>query len=86
MYEFVLQTNLQVMGYEIAKGYWWWKWILGPLTEKHYGMNFVCEIYIGLDALLWYVDQCMISGDDTAQNRINDDKTSSNTVPLYIPL
>jgi hypothetical protein len=28
----------------------------------------------------------MISGDDTAQNRINDDKTSINTVPLCIPL
>ena len=42
--------------------------------------------YIGLDALLWYVDQCMISGDDTAQNWINDDKTPNNTVPLYIPL
>jgi hypothetical protein len=30
--------------------------------------------------------QCRISGDETAQNRINDDKTPSNTVPLYIPL
>jgi hypothetical protein len=28
----------------------------------------------------------MILGNDTTQNRINDDKTSSNTVPLYIPL
>jgi hypothetical protein len=26
------------------------------------------------------------SGDDTTQNQINDDKTPSNTVPLYIPL
>jgi hypothetical protein len=26
----------------------------------------------------------MISGGDTAQNRINDDKTFSNTVPLCI--
>ena len=53
---------------------------------KHYGMNIVCEIYIGLDALLWYVDQCMILGDNIAQNRINDDKTPNNTVPLCIPL
>jgi hypothetical protein len=28
----------------------------------------------------------MISSDDTAQNRINDDKTPNNMVPLYIPL
>ena len=85
MYEFVLQTNLQVMGYEIANVMMMKVDIMTTSRETLWYEYFMWN-YIGLDALLWYVDQCMISGDDTAQNWINDDKTPSNTVPLYIPL
>jgi len=73
------------MGYEIANVVMMEVDIMNTSRETLW-YEYCMWNHIGLDALLWYVDQCNISGDDTAQNRINDDKTPSNTVPLYIPL
>ena len=58
-------------------------------TEKHYGMNNMREII-----LIWMLCYdmwtsallCYDLGTNPAQNRINDDKTFSNTVPLCVPL